>query len=257
MTVVTPDRITEVWTPTANTGIIQISTAEDFVKNIGPNRTLELAPGEYVISEVSDRCMDFVRWDPNFDGKTLTIRKVQGLRIVGKGDKPVRLIVRPRYVFVLNFENCKDIELENLVLGHSPEEGYCDSGVLGAANCENISIRKSELFGCGTEGLTLRGVRNLSFEDSVIRDCSYGIMTIQSCADLNFTGSRFIRNREYYGLNLHDSKGIVFDNCLFRENKVDGKLFQATSCSDIVVTGCEISENQHKGLTDNFSDCQV
>ncbi len=241
----------DVWTPTKDAKIINISTAEAFVENIGPDRTLELDAGEYVLSDVKDRHMDFVRWDPNFDGQTLTIRKVKGLKIIGKGPAPARLIVHPRYVFVLNFEDCKDIRLENLILGHSPEEGYCDSGVIGVANCQKITIRKCELFGCGTEGLMLTNVRSLSFEDSVIRDCSYGIMTIKSSADLSFTDSQFFGNREYYGISLHDSKRVVFAGCSFRENRINDTLFRSASCSDIVVKCCRISDNTHKGLTNN------
>ena len=231
--------------------IIRVSTPQEFIANIGPNRTLELEPGEYVLSDVKDRKMNFVRWDPNFDGKTLTIRNVVNLKIIGTGDKPARLIVHPRYVFVLNFENCKNIEMENLVFGHSPDKGYCDSGVIGAVNCENISIRKCDLFGCGTEGLTLTNVRSFSFEDSIIRDCSYGIMTVSNCANLSFTGSQFIRNGKFYGISLSDSKGIVFNDCIFSKNKIRGTLFSVTSCLDIVVKGGSISDNKVKGLTNN------
>jgi hypothetical protein len=241
------------WTLTkgATAKVIRVSTPQEFVEHIGPNRVLELEPGEYVLSEVQDRRMDFVRWDPNFDGKTLTIRKVENLKIVGIGNKPVRLIVHPRYVFVLNFENCKNVEMVNLVLGHAPDEGYCDSGVVGAVNCEKISIRKCELFGCGTEGLTLTNVRSFSFEDSIIRDCSYGIMTVKNCAGLSFSGSQFIRNHEYYGINLHDTKAVVFNDCVFSKNKIGDTLFRVTSCSDIVVKGGKISDNEVKGLTNN------
>ena len=248
---VTTDSSTYTWTPTKDATIIRISTAEAFVENIGENRTLELDPGEYVLSDVKDRKMDFVRWDPNFDGKTLTIRNVEGLRIVGKGNKPVKLIVHPRYVFVLNFENCKDVEMVNLVFGHAPDEGYCDSGVIGAVNCEKITIRKCDLFGCGIEGLTLTNVRSFSFEDSIIRDCSYGIMTIKNCSNLSFTGSEFIRNREFYGINLNDTKGVVFNDCVFSKNKIGDTLFNVTSCLDIVVKGGKISDNEPKGLTNN------
>ncbi|HET6442006.1 MAG TPA: right-handed parallel beta-helix repeat-containing protein [Phycisphaerae bacterium] len=195
--------------------------------------------------------MEFIRWDPNFDGNTLTIRNVEGLKIIGKGEQPVRLLVRPRYVFVLNFEHCKDVEMVNLVMGHAPQEGYCDSGVLGVVDCERMCIRQCELFGCGTEGLRLVNVRSFSFEDSVIRDCTYGILTAKNCAELSFVRTRFTKNREFWGVSLHDTKGVVFDGCAFRENKSEAPLFHVTSCSEVVVTGGEIADNEVKGLTNN------
>ena len=220
---------------------IEVCNVEEFLEAIGSDRVLVLAPGQYVLSEVKDRQMDFVRWDPNFDGKTLTIRNVKGLKIVGKGEKPVRLVVRPRYVFVLHFEDCEDVQIVNLAMGHAPEEGGCDSGVLGATSCEGLIVRKCDLFGCGTEGLTLKNIRSFTFEDSCIRDCTYGIMTARGCEGLAFERSRFTKNREFWGVRLHDTKGVAFVDCVFSGNKCEEALFQATSCSNVVVKGGELT----------------
>jgi hypothetical protein len=229
---------------------IRVSTADEFIAGIGPNRTLELAPGVYVLSDVRDRNMEYVRWDPYHDGNTVTIRNVENMKIVGKGTEPVRLVVHPSYVFVLNFENCKNIELENLVLGHFPE-GFCTGGVIRLKHCIQFSLRRCDLFGCGTEGLALQNVHDFYFDYSVIRDCSYGIMRIFYSSNLHFTESTFIRNQEFYGINLNDSKGILFDGCTISNNMLNEELFHITSCSDIVVKGGVITDNEFKSLTNS------
>jgi hypothetical protein len=231
--------------------VIQVATAAEFVAAIGPNRTLELAPGDYDLTGVKDRKMDYVRWDKNFDGLTLTIRNLEGLKIVGRDAKPAHLIVHPRYVYVLNFENCKDVELAHLVLGHSPDEGYCDSGVLGATDCQRIHITDCDLFGCGTEGLTLKKVRSFTMDGSVVRDCSFGILTAEGCTDLRFSQTRFTGNREFYGVTLHDTEKVLFDKCIFSGNSAGEALFTAISCTGIVVRECIFTDNRFKQLTNN------
>ena len=53
-----------------------------------------MAAGEYVLTDVKDRRMDFVRSDRKFDGLSMTIRRVKCMLIIGVGDKAVRLGVR-------------------------------------------------------------------------------------------------------------------------------------------------------------------
>ena len=231
---------------------ISVDSAEEFLNAIGSNRTIQLAPGDYVLSDVKDRHMDFIRWDPEFDGKTITVRNVKNLKIVGSRGKATRLLVRPRYVYVLNFEDCEKVQLENLVMGHSPDTGYCTSGGVGSTNCTNFALRNCDLFGCGTEGLTLEKVRNMVFHNSTVRDCSYGIMTIRNCANLRFTQSSFTRNKEFWAVNIHDSKDILFAGCKFTSNHAPDKpLFDVASSSKILVKECTFTDNRVESITNN------
>ena len=144
--------------------------------------------------------MDSIRWDPEFDGKTITIRNVKNLKIVGRHGMfpPPRILARPRYAYVLNFEECNNIKLENLILGHSPNPGHCTSGVIGATNCANLTLDHCDLFGCGTEGLTLTNVQDMTFHNSTIRDCTYGIMTISTVIEFNSSNLSSIFSGAYH-----------------------------------------------------------
>lgn len=233
--------------------VIKVTTPEEFVKAIGPDRVIEMSPGEYNLSTLKQSHMDYIVWRQAFDGYDLVVRKIKNLKIVGLGEERVKIIVEPRYVYVLNFENVEGIELQNLELGHSPE-GYCTGGVINVNKSKNIKIKNCDLYGCGTEGLTLTETEKVSFESSVIRDCSYGIMSVISSKYLLFKDSTFKNNREFYGFSINDCLDVKFENCIVKENyigpftKEDSCLFNITSSSKIVIKGGEISNNTYYTL---------
>ena len=227
-----------------------VKTAGELLGQIGPNRTIRLAAGDYILSDVEDRRMEYVRWDPEHDGKTVTIRNVDNLTLIGAKGGKTRLLVRPRYTYVLNFEKCRNVRLENVVMGHTPKTGYCTCGVLGVVECTGIKIVGCDLFGCGTEGMTLKKVRNMWCDKTIVRDCTYGIMTMSGCDDIRFTKSKFLRNREYRGVSIHDSRNVLFAGCRFEKNRAKGSpLIGAVSSSNIRLAECEFSGNEVKQLT--------
>jgi hypothetical protein len=208
---------------------LRVSTAEELVASVGSDRVIELAPGDYWLSDVAERPSEALRWDAEFDGKTLTLKGVRKLSLVGKPKegKPVRLLVRPRYVFTLNLDGCRDVELSGLVMGHEPDKGECASGVLGATGCEGLTLRDCDLFGCGTEGLTLKKVKGLKCVGTTVRDCSYGILTAESCEGLAFEDCRFAGNREFWGLRFESCGVVTFDGCTVEDNACEETLFKA------------------------------
>ncbi len=233
---------------------VTVDSADELLRAIGPNRTIRLAPGEYVLSDVPDRHEAYLRWDPAFDGKTITVRRLENLTIRGCGEKPVRLLVRPRYAWVLSFEDCRNVALENLVVGHAPAAGYCTGGVLRAKSCANLALSGCDLFGCGTEGLTLAETTGVTVRDSVIRDCTYGIMSMKGCRDIRFTRSTFTRNEEFWAVAIHDSRDIAFTGCRFTANRANGEpLFDATSCANVRIKNCTMFGNEVAALTNSPS----
>jgi len=116
-------------------------------------------------------------------------------------------------------------------------------------NAENFHIKDCVFYGCGTEGLYLINVKNFMFENSVIKECTYGIMTIESSEELLFKDSKFINNREFYGIDLFEASKIEFDNCIIDGNFTGGMwtdqscLFSVRDSSDITISGGKISNN--------------
>ncbi|MDP6543615.1 MAG: right-handed parallel beta-helix repeat-containing protein [Phycisphaerae bacterium] len=227
--------------------VIRVGTVEELISAIGPDRYIAILPGRYDLSSVAQRQMKYVLWSKVHDGYELIIRNVRGLKLIGL-DEPVKILAKPRYANVLSFTNCRNIHLQNLVLGHTPE-GYCTGGVVRMTKCSGVRIYSCNLFGCGIEGLELREVKGLEFYNSVIRDCTYGIMTVVSSSNIIFNDSIFMQNREFGGFTFTDSRNVRLERCVIEGNRfdsLDAILFSATSCSDIELRGCTITGNVFK-----------
>lgn len=224
-----------------------VATAEEFINAIGPNRVIEITASRIDLGEVADRYMEYIRWDPNYDGRTITVRNVEGLEIRGMGIASTRIVVTPQYTYVLGFDGCIGISILNITLGHEPE-GFCTGGVLAFSNTREVMIEKCALFGCGTEGITMQAVDGFAMKDSEIYECSYGILTIESSRRILFSQSEFRNNREFHGVAIRDSEGVEFLDCKFRGNIATENLFEVISSSDIRVVRGTITDNRCYGL---------
>lgn len=173
-----------------------------------------------------------------YDGRQLTILNLDNVTIHGDGD--CHIVVDPAYAYVLNFINCKNIKLENLIMGHTVE-GFCTGGVVGMGLCKDMVIDGCELYGCGAYGLIADNTHGITMRNSIIRDCSYGIMELYGCSYVSFLKCDFFRNREFSMISTDTyCKYIMFEACRFYENK--GVLFDLKST--IHLKACGIVHNE-------------
>jgi len=233
---------------------IEVSSADQFVAAIGPDRVLRLREGKYQLSLVKQRYLKHLYWRQVHDGYELVVRNVKDLRIEAAEKGKVELLAKPAYGYVLAFEKSSGVELSGLVLGHSPDPGFCTGGVVQMTDCRNAAIRDCDLYGCGTEGLTLQRVEGLTFERSVIRDCTYGIGTLAGSNRIAFRDSRFINNKQFYGFEIRDCLGVKFERCQFDRNIAasgiaPASLFKIASSSEIEMIGGRITGNRYNQLT--------
>jgi len=225
--------------------VVVVKTAEEFVKAIGPDRIIKLQAGDYNLTKVPRGKYKHVYWKLTFgeNEHNLIIRDVTGLTIIGEGKTPAHIQIDTFYPNVLNFEKCSIIRLENLKLGHS---GYCTGGVVSAVDSSKFSIHRCVLYGCGIEGLNLLRVKEFKFSDSIIEDCTYGIMRIEDSESLTFTNSKFRNNRKFYGCVFTDIKRILFQGGEFSNNQIAEPLFQFRSNKHkciLFLKKCEIIGN--------------
>lgn len=202
--------------------VYRVSDRDGFLDAVGSDRTIIVEEGAKIVLSFAD---DFpppdetgsFSWSREFDGSSPLIQNVENLAIVGAGDEPPSLLAEPRYVFVLMFENCRGVTLENLNLAHT-DGGYCTCGVLGLYYCEEVDVNGCLLYGCGTEGLTVFGSTGITMTDSHVASCTYGLMTLSGSDDLEFRDCVFRDSGEFYGVDVQGCSGVSFDNCLFRNN---------------------------------------
>ena len=238
----------------------KVSTALEFVKALGSNRTI-IVEGVINLSDVlenDDLCkelgMEAAEYDidtksmliRNYetDGHMLTLNKVKNLTIKGKDGATI--LISPRYAYPLSFLKCKGIKLVNFTAGHT-DEGYCTGGVLEFKQCEDIEIDRCDLFGCGIEGITATNTKNLVCKKSIIRDCSYSIMELLNCANMTFEDCDFYRCREFTMISIMDCTNTNFTRCRISQN--EGTLFGLDN-SEITLNECEI---HHIGKIGNIN----
>lgn len=244
--------------------IIYVDSDIDFGKqleryhNYNPQRLPDIS--EYDVFEnmdkYSDRCFVFDRQDgyglflAGF--KNLTIKSASALI---NGQRTL-LRVSPRYADVLMFINCSDITIDGFIMGHT-DEGYCEGGVLSFRSCKNVRVDNCDLYGCGIEGITLRKTLTFTMTNSIIRDCSYSIMTIVESNDCTFENCHFFRNREFALFDLSGSKNLTYRNCFVSHN--EGILFGVNHCENILFEKCSMMHKlENIGDPDNteFKDCR-
>ncbi len=174
------------------------------------------------------------------DGMQLNIREVENLTIRGaKGSMPL-LRIQPRYAYVLRFTDSEHIRLENLCMGHT-DGGYCEGGVVAFEDCRDVTIEHCDLYGCGMEGINFTRSMELNCSNSIIRDCTYQIMDINTSRDVVFDNCLFTRNKEFTQLILRGSENILFRRCQILNNQ--GELVSVSGCNGVRMEQCNICHN--------------
>lgn len=232
----------------AQNNIVKVTSPAEFIKAIKSSTTIHFEPGAYLLTAADGVTTPNVHWEEMHDGSEPVISNVQNLVI--EADEYTSLLIAPSYVYVLHFNNCKNISIKNLTLGHT-DKGYCIGGVLNFTDCTDISIEDSVLFGSGTYGITLERAKNFRMRNSVIKECTYGLLQIYNCSGIIFSESDFQDTGEFDLMECNYSD-VLFERCGFLRNK--GYSLFKTVKSKITVKDSEISNNEVKAFTNYMND---
>ena len=114
----------------------------DFCENMSDNMYLELCAKRYNVLEGA--CgSKHILLNEVYDGRELVISGVNHLFISGKGTE----IVTSAYCAnVIVFKECSHLVLENIALGHLPEQEFYRGAALRFENCTDIQLRNLRLF---------------------------------------------------------------------------------------------------------------
>lgn len=182
--------------PTVPQETVVVTTLDEFLAAIGPNKDIVIDAKELNLSTASDYGqMDtskYYSWHNPYDGQQLDITGVDNLTIRGKDGKDANLISTvPRYSYVLSFAGCTNVTVKDLTLGHTEAPGECIGGVLDFYRCGNATVSDTGLFGCGTIGVLGESSRNLHILNNEIYDCSQGGVNLISCRQVEMDGNDF------------------------------------------------------------------
>lgn len=201
---------------------IEVSSMQEFVAALGSDRTIVMKPGVYVwrdgdvlgnaegpesYNELSKHLRDG------------TIHDVDNLTIVGLGSG-ARILQPDAYDHVLAFQNVRGLTLYNLVLGHHADRGWCAGGVVRIIGGKDVVIDGLEMFGSGTEGLTLSQVKDVEVGHSVIWGCSEQLSTIFHAKNVRIHDTIFRDNGPdlLRGFNLGRAE-VLMQRVTIRDNQ--------------------------------------
>ena len=239
--------------------VITVDNADEFVNAIGSNKTIQLKGTTIYTSELSpSKKGTYYYMEETYEGSglfQLIITGVSNLKIIGQGVKQVEIIAKPEQGNVITFLNSNNVHLENLDIGHGPNKGACNGGVVYVSSCKNFSIEKCIMFGSGTVGLTGHSVENLNCKNSIIRGCSVSIMDIVNCNDAKFENCEFTENETEWGnlFTISNCIGVKFSSCNITKNLtkiLEGyedwmkkSVFEITKSMNIILSKCSIKHN--------------
>ena len=169
--------------------VVKVTNVIELIKAIASNTTIELSIGRYNLSKATHTINSNVDWETE-EGKKYDplITNVNNLTI--KGVEKVEIVIDATDGAVLNFRKCSNITFQNLIIGHT-NNGGCDSPVLVFRDVDSVFINNCELYGSGTAGFDLYNVNYLSFNNSMIRNCSINLLKIGYSKNIYFKKSEF------------------------------------------------------------------
>ena len=219
--------------------IIPVSTVDEFLSAIGPDRTLLLAAGTYDLSSASGYGGDsgslYWDWEEVYDGFALRIHDTYNLVMISDTAEAVDagksvISTQPRYADVLHFYSCDNVHIAALTVGHTQEPGYCAGNVLSFDDCIDCGIDGCRLYGCGVIGVNATDCRNLAVRDTAIYECSWSAVTLNRCLGVD------LADCEVYNCGLRPYLGTV------------GALFDFLSCEDVAIRRTAIHDNDCETL---------
>ena len=125
-------------------------------------------------------------------------------------------------------------------MGHTPEPGTCSGSVLNLSNCMDVTLRNVDLYGCGAYGINAYSSDYIYMEDSVIRDCTYGCLSMYNSYGLYFTNDTFRDCNGYNMLEFFNSTAD-FQDCTF--DNLNGTFLYADEYAYVYFVRCAMDED--------------
>ena len=228
--------------------VIRVSSIEELLEAIAPDADIYLEPGEYNMSSFVS-AQDTESWNEKhpyvkigevFDGEEVTIIETDGLSITSDGYENTSIVIEPRYAFVFCFNDCNDLTLSGITLGHT-DTGTCQGGVVSLQGCSNVNIDNMDLFGCGTVGVSCTATDNVTVTDSIIRDCDSCAGEFYECrGKISFTDCSMTGNGWGFFISADNvDADISCTRCKFGQNESN---YFAFADEDMSIVDCELME---------------
>ena len=245
---------------------VTVSSVDEFLAAIAPNREIVLAAGTYDLSQASDygkkTASDYYSWNDMSDGYELAIHDVYNLTIRGAGMHVTTIETMPRYADVLHFENCINIKLSEFTAGHIDGYGECGAGVVFLQQCDQVQLSQLGLYGCGCVGLETEQCASISLRDSDIYDCSGSAAVLRDTNDVEVLRCRIYQiGHELYGgyciFEIVDCGGVKIDLCEIYDSRTANLICAYQGSYDIYMNQNLIRNNRFEESAMSLQSCDI
>ena len=183
-------------TPTQNQTEVHVSTAEEFIAAIGPNKEIVIDAEKLNLSKASGYGADngeYYFWQSTASGGyELVIHDVDNMTIRGADGKDHHLIeTEPRHANVLAFRACSNITVSGITGGHTIEPGFCTGGVLWFRDSDHILVEGCGLFGCGTMGVEAEDCEDITVKNCDIYECTESGVKMRNTRKIRLENTTF------------------------------------------------------------------
>ncbi len=224
---------------------VKVSSAEEFSKNLKCDTFIEFEVGKYnVLEGVEDS--NYISRTEVHDGYELMIRNLNHIYVNGNG---AELYTEARYAQVLHFKDCENIIIDNLILGHSPQEAECCGSVLKFENCHNVQLRNLKLFGCGVYGIEFfHG--NVNIQKCRIYSCSGGAVLLENVECLVFDLEVFDCIDIFDSLITAINGNLILSNVKIHNNTTKKFIFYLDNIN-MICENVDVYDNQYTELANH------
>lgn len=250
----------------SKSGIITVYTAQELVDSIASNKKIVLGASYYDLSRVNISGNSYLKKYPyTYVQKGFIIKGVNNLSIEGTA----QIVIDELEADVLNFENCSNITLSGLTVGHiNPLETYmCEGAVVNLSTCKNVTIKNCKLFGCGSVGITTDDTTGLVVTATDIYDCTYSGVWLNSTT-ATLTNCNFYDLLRSESVIAIDTSTVTFTNCKFTGNNTTtndyGDCFiDYRTASKLTFDSCTITGNTFANIASKdaknvvFKNCDI
>ena len=211
-------------TEVAPGGEIVVTTVDEFLAAIGPDRIVVLDGESFCLADAAGYGREdgqYYRWDKVYDGYQLTIVGASGMTIrAAEGRGAVTLTAVPRYADVLSYQGCDAVRVSGLTLGHTEAPSECSGAVLNYEGCTGVLVDGCRLYGCGTMGVYAYNCTDVALADCEIYECSIGGVTLYAVYSASFGNCR-IHDVPSPALALYDCYEVTWNEAPVTGNHYD------------------------------------
>ena len=206
-------------------GEIVVTTVDEFLAAIGPDRTIVLKGSNFSLADAADYGGAggwYYRWEQTYDGPQLVIYGASNLEIRSEAKDPAAttLTAKPRYADVICFQSCENLRVDGLTLGHTEGPSECSGAVLNFENCSSVLVSRCRLYGCGTIGVNAMTCRNLRVVSCEIYDCSISGVVLYTVSDAAFQNCS-VHDVPSPMLCFYDTYGVAWNGTTLSEPHYD------------------------------------